>query len=1405
MTKKFLAQAALWGAALMTAYPVIAGLSLSDAPMFVTEVLTPNVILSPAYRWNSNEVSLMDLPWDTYVACGTGMGVGVKRELCPKTNSPASFPNDPDPGFVLATGGTAAISNAEWAVGSPFKEAPWRVTPWPGVVGCESADEYGYSCSDKQVYPDASVYMFDGLDVKDAYEEPYGEWYKAISNMDHPNYEPYDKLVHRYEKGKARYARSNKNFLYFRPGFAALYTPWPSLGGVGVFSDYSSTAADTPLYNPLNPDATIKATLGVGQTYRFAEANRSGTVDDAFLGKYYTYNGGDVWKSSSYSESSLAAADKIAFAHWFTYWRSSYLASRGMLGKVLSELQSRQLINRFRIGLNYKDAAGTRHIAIKAFTSANADTNLAELANIIYNYNTDFTGWDHYSTLKYFKNAGAYKETPDSLEIPVSSDIPDNPSGWGGVRSCRRNYEIVLAPDYSLLRHSITLPSAVGTYDPNTGSDTRVPNTWESSVRPSSSDEELLCTATGVPCSAMESHSTDGLRNLWGDVGAMGWNQDLTPLGNTLLKGKQDDATWQHLVRYVIAPKAEGFVFKTTVEPLFNPATASYDDALSRLKANPASGWVNPTPANKSGQGSVDDIWHMALNSRGMFYPSDSIQNAIDNLIDSFNDILVRNVTGSAVATNTSSLSQGGKIYQATVESDWKGHLRAYNVITGTILQIDYRGELWDLAVNVSAQEWDAREIATFNGTTGVRFLWDNIGTPAQDRLKAAVPAGITGDVNQNAYGGKLLEYLRGSGDCEDGHSAATNADCTSGVSYTFRRRNIDRSNTAAYSESESNGRNVLGDIANSNPWLVSPPPAGRSDVDFPNYNAFRVTNKTRTKVLYVGANDGMLHAVDASDGAELFAYIPSFVQANLYQLASSSYSHKFFVDGSPFSADVDLSGWKTVLAGGANKGGKGYYLLDVTNPTANTELTAGGANGWVRWEFTHPRDLHYTFNLPIADSHGQARQIVKMNDDKLALIVGNGYPEEASKRACLFILYLSGPGADAGDAAGDDYHGTGYHKLCAGAATYATDGGLDTNGLSTPFPVDLTGDGKVDVVYAGDLNGNMWKFDVSAVAPTTTTTTTTTTIVDGVDVQVTTTATTNNWAVAYSGSPLFVAKSAASPAKRQPIITPPELILHSEGTTSGPLVLFGTGKYIDGGADGVGGDRANTDVQSFYGVWDRLGLSGITRANLFEQTFQLDTSLTQPIRKQPLKLEVDYCTATTLSDCPNVPIPADTVDPETNRYLGWFWDMPTSGERLTGKMSLINGIVVFNTFYPATETYDCVVAGSTTTCKTRLDPCQYGGDGWQMGLNAVNGYMEDQFPVFDVNLDGVIDSHDALSAGVKIGAVMGGTTFAKGIGNTYVGVGAATNVSHTGLELPPVASFGTAGSGRVSWFELLD
>lgn len=691
------------------------------------------------------------------------------------------------------------------------------------------------------------------------------------------------------------------------------------------------------------------------------------------------------------------------------------------------------------------------------------------------------------------------------------------------------------------------------------------------------------------------------------------------------------------------------------------------------------------------------------------------------SLDQAFNRILEES-SAASVATNSTSLQTGSQIYQGKFSSrDWHGELVAYPISTSGVIGTR---AAWTTADTMATPDANSRVIMTYKPSNG-------IGIPFRWPVDPATPTSTELDTTQSTAIGSAnrLNYLRGD---------ATNEGAGSSQ---YRKRIASK----------------LGDIVNSNPQYIGAPIGQYEDINLlpqpyidplaPSYSTFRATYLDRTKMIYVGANDGMLHGFDAATGNEKIAYVPSKVYTNLASLASQTYSHKYFVDGAPTIADAVVNGaWKTVLVGGLNGGGKGVYALDVTDPSSSS-FTEANAASKVLWEFTDSNnsDLGYTFSKPL---------IVKMNNDKWAAVFGNGYNNTGTGEAVLFVLFLE-DGIDRTWGTND------YVKITTKVGSLTT-----PNGLASVNQIDLNGDGKVDAIYGGDLQGNMWKFDVSDTNK-------------------------NNWKVAYGTTanpePLFTACGDATTAltctnSRQPITTRPVISLHPvyAGTV---IVYFGTGKYLESS------DISSTQVQAFYGIWDKgTALTLTNYSNLLQQTFSTttidittvvtatDTTTTTTTTTDGVSTTNTTTTATggtpsttTTSDTyrgvTNLPISWGTLATPIN--LGWYENFP-AGERHTGTPKLEHGALIYNTFIPSTTA------------------CDFGGSGYLMLVNYTNGGLISS-AIFDTNRDGIFSALDTNMAGLKIGAALGGTTI---IGGGSSGSGGATGRGGIG---------GGGGSGGVS------
>ncbi|HEX2830950.1 MAG TPA: PilC/PilY family type IV pilus protein [Burkholderiales bacterium] len=365
----------------------------------------------------------------------------------------------------------------------------------------------------------------------------------------------------------------------------------------------------------------------------------------------------------------------------------------------------------------------------------------------------------------------------------------------------------------------------------------------------------------------------------------------------------------------------------------------------------------------------------------------------------------------------------------------WRGDVAAYKLGTTAAAQTPAK---WLASERIKAQNWDTgRRIVTRDAAgTNIPFRFANLSQTQKDALAA-------GDATK---GGKILNFVRGdrSNEQEFKQKAAdgTVSVISGSAAGIFRGR-----------------ASVLGDIIHGKPVYVGAPPANYTS---DNYATFKSANSARKPLVYTGANDGMLHAWDAATGDEVFAYVPSMLIPKLKALAEPVYTHTYFVDGAITVGDAYLSSaWKTVLVGGLGAGGKGLYALDVTDATAADE---NAAKAKILWEISNTTsgfdDLGLTYSEPI---------IVKLNTGKWAAIVGNGYSDATAQtgsgKAVLYVI-----------------------DLATGALVRALDTGVgDTNnrnGLSSPSAIDIDGDGDVDYVYAGDLEGNLWKFDLRDKTP---------------------------------------------------------------------------------------------------------------------------------------------------------------------------------------------------------------------------------------------------------------------------------------------------------------------------------
>ena len=724
---------------------------------------------------------------------------------------------------------------------------------------------------------------------------------------------------------------------------------------------------------------------------------------------------------------------------------------------------------------------------------------------------------------------------------------------------------------------------------------------------------------------------------------------------------QNDPANWQHLTHYTIGYGPTASVWTNSgTNPRFSNGGMYGSDLTKTMLGQKL--WTDVTASDSDSNYDAyrpEDLWHMAINSRGKYFPvaTGNLEPVFDEIFGNIVNDNTKPITsftsasGSVSRVGTSSYQSGYVASENnTMNNRWYGYVVSNAISTSGA---STPNAAWGTSPSgdglTTADKLDAltvsalanRVILSFNDTTkqGISFEWGST-SPLSNTQKTLLNRGdITlpfGTTNGDNKGQDRLNFIRGDRTKE--------ANQTGG---TFRIR-----------------KSRQGDIVNSAVWYAGQPASGYS---FGGYEQYASAQRNREPMIYVGGNDGMLHGFAAKDGTEKIAYVPQGVVKNLPLLADPSYAHQYYVDGSPFTGDVKIGSgstaadWSTYLVGTLGAGGRGFFVLDVTKPgtsdgsTASNFASANAASlvvmdktaynpdatdaNWAQnW-----KDVGYIFGNPVvAETNAQrALQITRTNDGRWALILGNGYNSE-NERPALLIQYLDGD-----------------KKLKTIPAVGLTSPEAKSNGLSSPQFLDVNGDGIPDFVYAGDLRGNLWKFDIAS-------------------------ADSAQWQVAFSGSPLFTASytnATNGSTSRQPITTPP--VVRPNREVGGLMVAFGTGRNI------TEGDRTDaTSQQSIYSILDN------TR-------YEIETTGTG---KGKVKIKASNPTPSTVSD--RTQLQAQSVDTGSKQAgtgvsagrafwkfnstkvtyacnptdtgctvkKGWYMDFPEAGERLLAQMDFYAG-----------------------------------------------------------------------------------------------------------------------------------
>jgi type IV pilus assembly protein PilY1 len=606
--------------------------------------------------------------------------------------------------------------------------------------------------------------------------------------------------------------------------------------------------------------------------------------------------------------------------------------------------------------------------------------------------------------------------------------------------------------------------------------------------------------------------------------------------------------------------------------------------------------------------------------------------------------------------------------------------------------------------------------------SVGIPFEWVNLNSAQQGAL-------TFGDGN---FTGNRLDYLRGT-----------------------RSNEINTSGVGLYRARDS----ILGDIVDSSPNWVGPPQSPYTarwrdrllggnmpeNAGTQSYLQYAATEQTRLNVVYVGSNDGFLHGFRAgsfdsignfvdngttpNDGAEVLAYMPgaslvstalssatggctndistetvvqnihgvtpavgmnSACSGPLVDFSNSQYGHNFFIDATPGSGELFYGGrWHTWLVGGLGVGGAAIYALDVTDPASFSE---GNASSIAIGEWTASsiscalvsncgNNLGNTFGTP---------QIRRLHNGNWAIIFGNGFGS-ASGDAGIYVMSI------------DTNSGT-------PTTYYLSTHNVGGNGIAYTTPADLDGDHITDYVYAGDLQGNVWRFDLTGADPAT-------------------------WAA--GAAPMFSAQSG------QPITS--ELLVIAINTVGSPprlMIEFGTGQRTQ--ITNLAPEQFIPGGQSIYGVWD-WNLSAWNALETGAPYAALDpatSGIGTPFALSSSNLASQTLTANTNGtvDGTNAPVcwqGGTSLCTGANNQFGWYANLPTTGEQVIFNPVFFSGAFVVNTTVPANNL--------ATTCDSTSD------SGYTYALSVNNGgVFTNTFPTFTMN--GTLIT-DPIEAGVATNA----------------------------------------------------
>lgn len=982
--------------------------------------------------------------------------------------------------------------------------------------------------------------------------------------------------------------------------------------GTGTTSD-RSWGTGSPSYgfrvaqNPFDgtsvsdPDTGTKPNGGPVY-FRFKTASRPLLTTDPATGRFTAAALTALYTASNWEAVAVPPAQYQNFANWYAYYRYRNVMARTAMSRVFGGLSNNIRVAWQNLGNNNNFNSNNPQLpATEIITNLDDTTSYTQTDGTSTGYRQAFFNWifgvvanNGTPSRDAAIRAGKFFQRPKTSNLVDPYWEPADGATPGQELACRQNFHllmtdglynqpvsgapVLLSGNASTASAAADLPGVAKPAVQTPGDPTKyvvgtgaAPTTIYAGVAKdidggsTYSDIAFYYWANNLRPDLIGTFPSDKVAPFFPDkkvgvVGSPGAVVNPSRPGNTaevFWNPVNDPATWPHVVQFAVSLGAFGtLTYSNDIDCDKNDGLGVGVDDLCKLRKGLANstgavGWPQPDGRGSGIAANIDDLWHAAINSRGAFFVATDPDSLVTHLTDIINNILQRKAASTAVAPTLPILSAGTDGFLAGYDtSDWSGFLT--------------KNALDPATAAIGAAEWDAscfltggacgaarppagRKIYTSTGVPGTtkQFLWANLTSFQQGRLNVdpqtlrldLIPQTWTAD----AYGAQRVDYLRGD-------------------------RTFEGAGTPGFRQRSS----VLGAVIHGQPLYVSSPTRGYRDI-FPatepegatarSYGTYQNDNRDRYPMVYVAANDGMLHAFDAITGQEAWAYVPNMLFANfgLDRLTRLGSGLTPTVDDAPITDDVFIKGngttasWHTVLLGSMRLGARGIYALDVTVPGA-----AAGA-GAPLWEFTSgPVDgsavtgdcaAGSRYCSSLGYTYGSIN-VARLHTGQWVAVVASGYfPKDTldpaskdpkGKQDSLLVI--------------DMETGKLIREIKTSDNTQHIDVTNSAYGMSTPVVYDFFSDQIDDIAVAGDLAGNLWRFDLSSPTPA-------------------------NWSVdlmfrTYGNSDL------GTKVGEQPISAMPQSMV--DPPSRSPIFVFGTGKFI-----GASDRTSNIPIQAYYGIRD--------------------------------------------------------------------------------------------------------------------------------------------------------------------------------------------------------------------------